>query len=148
CALFDFSFLETACVSGAGAKRAIEAFSGRALDKLKEQGICYAVRTNAAGEAVADLTIWRTGPSAFEIMSGRREDIADLMTQGADDVNIVDLAANRAVFALQGPRALDVLRKLADVTPVAALGYYRFASAEIAGIFCTVGRLGYTGEAG
>jgi len=148
CALFDFSFLECAQVSGPKAQSSLEAFCNRRLQNLKERQIFYALRTNARGEAVADLTIWRKGPSSFEVMSGRREEIIELRKQSCANMEVFDIGASRAVFALQGPRALDTLRKLGDVSRIAGLAYFGFATMEIADISCTVGRLGYTGESG
>ena len=79
CALFDFSFLECVRLDGKRARDVIEAFTGRSLEALAEREICYALRIGPAGEAIADLTVWRTGPDSFEVMSGRREDVADLL---------------------------------------------------------------------
>jgi len=148
CALFDFSFLECAQVSGPKALSSLEAFCNRWLENLKERRICYALHTNSRGEAVADLTIWRKGPSSFEVMSGRREEIIELLKQSCANMEVSDIGASRAVFALQGPRALDTLRKLGDVSRIAGLAYFGFTTMEIADISCVVGRLGYTGEPG
>src|SRR5271156_5612251 len=81
CALFDFSFLECARLEGQGARAVIEAFTGRSLEKLGVGRICYALRVGPTGQAIADLTIWRTGAESFDVMSGRSEDVADLLVQ-------------------------------------------------------------------
>src|SRR4030088_3097912 len=121
CALFDFSFLECARLQGPRACSIIETFAGRSLQALAEKQIFYALRVDAGGAMVADLTIWRTGAQTFDVMSGRREDVAAL---------------------------LDALRNLGDVGAVGRLEYFTFCDANLAGISCMVGRLGYTGEAG
>ena len=147
-ALFDFSFLECVKLQGPGALGAVEAFARRPLGTLAQNAIAYAIRTNSYGTAVADLTVWRTGPDAFEVMSGRREDILDLMACASEQVETTDLGAGRVVFAVQGPGALDALKTLGRLETIADLGYFQFAQAELSGVLCTVGRLGYTGEAG
>ena len=147
CALFDFSFLECARLEGPGAQGVIEALVGRPLASLAEKQIFYALRQNAGGALVADWTVWRAGPEAFEVMSGRREDIVDLLTLAGPQVKITD-KAGRAVFAVQGPGTLDALRKLGDVSRIERLSYFTFDRVDLAGIPCTIGRLGYTGEAG
>ncbi len=76
CALFDFSFLECARIEGGRARGAIEAFTGRSLDALDIGRICYALRVGADGAVGADLTVWRTGRETYDVMSGRREDVA------------------------------------------------------------------------
>jgi aminomethyltransferase len=147
CALFDFSFLECARIQGGGARQVLEDFTGRPLAALEIGKICYALRVSPAGEAVADLTIWRTGADRYEVMSGRREDIADLLA-GAEPVIAVSEVAGRASFALQGPASLDILRRLGAVDSIEPLPYFGFTDSTLHGIACRIGRLGYTGEAG
>ncbi len=81
-------------------------------------------------------------------MSGRHEDVVDLLACAGPGVKVIDTTAARTVFAVQGPGALDALRKLGDVRQIKPLRYFTFCRAHLAGIACTVGRLGYTGEAG
>jgi aminomethyltransferase len=145
-AVFDFSFLESVRLNGPGARAVVEAYVRRPLNKLARGAIAYAVRTDPS--AVADLTVWRTETDAYEVMSGRREDVIALMTSASAEVEVRDVGEDRAVFALQGPEVLDVLRQLGDVDRLASLPYFHFARMELAGIHCTVGRLGYTGEGG
>lgn len=148
CALFDFSFLECARLEGDRARNVIETFAGRPLAALREKEIFYTLRTGGGGEVIADWTVWRTGANSFDVMSGRREDVSDLLACAGPDLKITDLTKDRAVFAVQGPRTLEVLRQLSDTRAVESLKYFAFDRADVAGIPCTVGRLGYTGEAG
>jgi aminomethyltransferase len=147
CAFFDFSFLECARIQGGGARQVLEAFAGRALAVLEIGRISYALRVGAGGEAVADLTIWRVGADCYEVMSGRREDIADLLACAKPAVAVNEMA-NRSVFALQGPNSLGALRHLGRLDAIEALPYFGFTDATLDGIACRIGRLGYTGEAG
>ena len=118
------------------------------MEALAEGHICYALRVAPSGEVIADLTVWRTGAMAFEVMSGRREDIADLLAYSGSGVDVADMTAERATFAVQGPGSLDVLRQLGDAGPIEELRYFNFGPATLAGVACRIGRLGYTGEAG
>jgi len=147
CALFDFSFLDSARICGGTARQVVEAFTGRTLAKLPVGKIAYALRLGAAGEVLADLTIWRTDAETFEVISGRHEDIADLAGYAWPGVAMTELA-NRATFAVQGPASLDALRRLGAIDAVAALPYFGFTDTSLDGITCRVGRLGYTGEPG
>jgi aminomethyltransferase len=148
CALFDFSFLECARLEGDRARNVIETFTGRSMIALGEKEIFYALRVDRNGNVIADWTVWRTSTNSFEVMSGRHEDIVDLLACTDAGVKVTDLIADKATFAVQGPRSLDALRKLGDVGAVERLKYFTFDQAYIANIPCTVGRLGYTGEAG
>src|SRR6476661_5921445 len=147
-ALFDFSFLECAKLQGPGARSVVEAFVRRPLATLAQGAIAYAIRTDPYGTSLADLTVWRTGADAFEVMSGRREDILELMAGASAQVETTVLGEARVVFAVQGPGALDLLRTLGRLKTIADLRYFRFMQMELSGVACTVGRLGYTGETG
>ncbi|MGB8628216.1 MAG: hypothetical protein WCD69_02350 [Xanthobacteraceae bacterium] len=147
CALFDFSFLECTSIQGGGGRQIIETFAGRSLAALDIGKIAYALRVGPDGEAITDLTIWRIGADCYEVMSGRREDIADLLARAGGALAVAEVA-NRAIFALQGPNSLDVLRHLGRVDAIEPLPYFGFTDATLAGIACRIGRLGYTGEPG
>ena len=147
CALFDFSFLECARIEGGGTRQILETFAGRSLAALDIGKISYALRLNPDAEAVADLTIWRVAADCYEVMSGRREDITDLVAFAEPTIAVNDVA-DRATFALQGPDSLDVLRRLGRVDAIEPLPYFGFTDARIDGTVCRIGRLGYTGEAG
>ncbi len=148
CALFDFSFLECARVKGIHARRVIEAYTGRSLAAMNIGKIHYALRVNPARTLDADLTVWRTAEESYEVMSGRRADIVDLLGRADSGVEVTDIGRDIAVFALQGPRALEVLSRLADTARIERLDYFSFSEATLRGVACRIGRLGYTGEAG
>jgi aminomethyltransferase len=148
CALFDFSFLECARLTGIGARRVVEAFAGRSLATLEPGKIRYALRVNPTGEVAADLTVWRTGEDSYEVMSGRRAEITDLLRHADSSVAVADIGRDAAIFAVQGPRALEALSRLGDVSRIERLPYFSFSEASLNGVVCRIGRLGYTGEAG
>lgn len=148
CALFDFSFLECVRLAGARARRTVETFTGRSMAALATGQISYALRVDWHGNALADLTVWRTGHESFEVMSGRREDTADLLSSTGAGLEGAEMSGERAVLSIQGPASLAALLRLGVSGPVEQLRYFSFCSAAIAGIPCTVGRLGYTGEPG
>lgn len=147
-ALFDFSFLECGRLRGSDALSVVEAFVRRPLASLPNGAIAYAVRTDPRGMALADLTVWRTEIDTFEVMSGRREDIENLTACASPQVEITNLEGARAIFAVQGPGGFDVLNRLGCDDIIADLKYFRFRQVELGGAHCTVGRLGFTGEAG
>jgi hypothetical protein len=75
-------FLLSRVRAAGGARRARSHRSDhRALVKHLGKGkIAYAVRDDpTTGTLTADWTVWRTGDFSFEVMSGRREDIIDLL---------------------------------------------------------------------
>ncbi|HRY06546.1 MAG TPA: hypothetical protein P5114_05460 [Hyphomicrobiaceae bacterium] len=152
-ALFDFSFMSRAILSGPGAVRAIGTLTRRRIADMRVGAIRYAVRETLEGYLAADLTIWRVGSQTWEVMSGRPVDIADLAAAAADDglLEIRDLTAQTRIFAVQGPRALAAL--CPHLSPqaarrLAALPYYASGDFLLADTPVRIGRLGYTGERG
>lgn len=146
-ALFDFSFVARGRVSGPGALRAVQRLTTRRLDRLRPGHIAYGLREDATGRLLADLTIWRLDAETYELMSGRREDVRDLVAL-ADDCSAVDLSDETSIFAVQGPRALEALGSLGAPASLRDVPYFGHAAATLAGRPCTIGRLGYTGEPG
>jgi glycine cleavage system aminomethyltransferase T len=148
CALFDFSFMARARIEGPAARATLARFQPRPVDDLALGRIRYALRLNAHGAVAADLTIWNLGDGVYEVMSGRRQDIADLAALAPPGASCRDLTEETAIFAVQGPHALAALAAVADAGALATLPYFGASTAEVAGVACLIGRLGYTGERG
>lgn len=67
----------------------------------------------------------------------------------AMDASVCDLSAGTTCIEIQGPKSREILSKIADIDlSNAALPYFRFKNANVAGIDCLIARLGVTGELG
>lgn len=148
CALFDFSFVARTRITGPGALVAIGKLTTRRLDDMAPGSVRYALHTDADGGLVSDLTVWRFTDDCYEVMTGRREDLADLEGAARQGAECEELSHGTAIFAIQGPLALRALAGLADVGRLRTLPYFAHTVAEVGGVDCLIGRLGYTGEAG
>jgi glycine cleavage system aminomethyltransferase T len=147
-ALFDYSFIARGRIAGKAASAVLERFQPRPVADMAVGRIRYALRLGPGGAVESDLTIWRLDGETFEVMSGRREDIAALGALAGPDAAVEDLGATSAIFAVQGPATLDALAPLADRERLAAIPYFGHARIALAGVPCRIGRLGYTGEKG
>jgi aminomethyltransferase len=83
CALFDFSFVHRARVSGRNALREVESFQPREVRNMAIGQIRYSVKTDQQKRVRSDLTLWRVATDSFEIMSGFRDDILELLSLAA-----------------------------------------------------------------
>jgi glycine cleavage system aminomethyltransferase T len=150
-ALFDFSFMSAARVSGHYALKAIARITERRLDDMTPGRIRYALSCGPNGWLRSDLTIWNEGNDHYILISGCPDDVADLVdlarTMGKD-CSVEDLSDATAVLSVQGPKALHALDGLVDRERLRGLSYFGFAAFDIDGIPCLIGRLGYTGERG
>jgi aminomethyltransferase len=140
---------------------ALRAKSGRvedaalALERLVPQDIVavapgrqrYAQFTNENGGLLDDLMVANFGDHLFLVVNAacKKEDEAHLRAHLSDSC-IIDSLADRALIALQGPKAESALARLgADVT---AMKFMDAGPRKVAGFDCFVSRSGYTGEDG
>jgi aminomethyltransferase len=126
-----------------------------ALERLVPQDILalapgrqrYAQFTNDAGGMLDDLMVANFGSHLFLVVNAacRAEDEAHLRAQ-LSDTCIVEPLADRALIALQGPRAEALLAKFDPHAP--SMRFMDFGAHQVMGIDCFVSRSGYTGEDG
>ena len=63
------------------------------------------------------------------------------------NVSVVDRSDELALIAVQGPKAEELLQKMADIM-LSEIGFYQFKNGRIRGIKAQISRTGYTGEDG
>jgi aminomethyltransferase len=126
-----------------------------ALERLVPQDVLalgtrrqrYAQLTNEAGGILDDLMVANFGDHLFVVVNAacKEADEAHLRTHLSDSCRI-DSLSDRALLALQGPRAASVLAKFCAEAP--AMRFMDAGPHEVAGLDCFVSRSGYTGEDG
>jgi aminomethyltransferase len=133
--------------------------AARALERLVPQDVLaiapgrqrYAQFTNSSGGILDDLMIANLSSHLFLVVNAacKAGDEAHLRAHLSDDC-VIEQLADRALLALQGPKAESVLAKFCADAPA-----MRFMDAgphsvqiEGLGIECFVSRSGYTGEDG
>jgi aminomethyltransferase len=129
--------------------------AARALERLVPQDIVaiapgrqrYAQFTNADGGLLDDLMVANFGDHLFLVVNAacKAEDEAHLRANLSDDC-IIDSLADRALIALQGPKAEAALAKLCAEAP--SMKFMDAGPHRVAGLNCFVSRSGYTGEDG
>jgi aminomethyltransferase len=135
-----------------GALDAVEHLSMNEASKLAVGQAQYSAMLYPAGTFVDDVIVHRVGEDdfLFVINAGTREkDISWVRenTKGLDCV-VEDLSDAYTQLAIQGPRAVDVLRKLTDAN-LDAIKNYWFTHGTVCGLpERLIARTGYTGEDG
>jgi aminomethyltransferase len=129
--------------------------AARALEWLVPQDILalapgrqrYALFTNEAGGILDDLMVANFGDHLFLVVNAacKAEDEAHLR-EHLSDVCVVEPLRERALIALQGPKAESVLAKFDPEIP--AMKFMDTGPRRLAGLDCFVSRSGYTGEDG
>jgi aminomethyltransferase len=107
----------------------------------------YGYFTNEAGGIEDDLMLANRGDHLFVVINAacKDADIA-LMQAGLPEGVALEVITDRALLALQGPLAEDVLAGLNAA--VRDMRFMDVADLELAGAVCWVSRSGYTGEDG
>ena len=150
CGLFDVSHMGELVVSGPVAARAIDALITNDIRKLETGKAFYTVACNASGTILDDLIIYRLADERFLIVcnaSNRDKMQAHFRANLDPACQFEDRSDATALLALQGPRAVDVMRAL-SAEGLVALPRFSVAEAQLAGIDVTAARTGYTGEDG
>jgi len=107
----------------------------------------YAQFTNAAGGILDDLMVANFGDHLFVVVNAACKEADEAHLRAAlSDVCEIEVLANRALLALQGPKAEAVLAKFS--TDVPAMKFMDCGPRQVAGFDCFVSRSGYTGEDG
>ncbi len=129
--------------------------AARALERLVPQDILavphgrqrYAQFTSDTGGILDDLMVANFGDHLFLVVNAacKIEDEAHLRRH-LSDTCIIEPLPDRALIALQGPKAVEVLSKHAP--SVAAMKFMDAGPHKVLGIDCFVSRSGYTGEDG
>ncbi|HUW80706.1 MAG TPA: glycine cleavage system aminomethyltransferase GcvT [Acidocella sp.] len=136
-ALFDVSHMGQAEIADA---QAFEALVTGDITGLKPGRQRYTLLTNEAGGIIDDLMVANLGNRLQLVLNAGRKhtDLAHIQAHGVSITPKFD----RALLALQGPKAVEMLPE------AAALKFMEAATLSIVGLECIVTRSGYTGEDG
>ncbi len=145
--LFDVSHMGQLMLSGEGVDAALEALVPRDVTALAEGRMGYALLLNEEGGILDDLMITRTPMGLYLVVNGavKWEDIGHLREHLPDEINLSHME-DRALLALQGPKAVDALKRVAP--GVDALCFMEAGSFLWHHEPLWVSRSGYTGEDG
>jgi aminomethyltransferase len=146
--LFDVSHMGQARITGADPFRAFERLTPGDFRGLKAGRQRYSVLLNEAGGILDDLMAARPDENGlFVVVNGACKD-ADfaLMAQGLGPGGALEVLDDRALIAIQGPKAAEAFA--AHVPEAQRLAF--MDSAVLSGFGCDliVSRSGYTGEDG
>lgn len=153
--LFDVSHMGQAVLVGPDHEttaRALEAMVPSNMVELGRGRQRYTILLNAEGGVVDDLMVTRPVSEdldghLFLVVNASRKDVDyPLLRAGLPEGVRLDIVEDRALIALQGPEAVDVVARHAPAA--SELGFMSGDFMEFDGIGCHISRAGYTGEDG
>lgn len=148
--LFDVSHMGEVFVSGKDATAFLNKIVPQDIEKLDYEKAVYCQLPNKNGGLIDDLIIYKLGINNYLVIcnASRLDEDLNWMVRNKRgmEVKIDNLSHNYSLLAIQGPKAIDLVRKM---------GYnlehqisFTIKPAIIEGIKLLISRTGYTGEDG
>lgn len=145
--LFDVSHMGQVVLRGKDVDHWIETLVPGNIIDLKENHIRYSMFTNAEGGILDDLMITKRENDLFIVVNAacKSQDIAHMLSHMPDHITLTELN-DRALVALQGPKAAEVLARFSSGAD--EMDFMTYKEVTICGTACFISRSGYTGEDG
>ena len=142
--LFDVSHMGQVRITGNDAAARLETLVPGDIQGLAPGAMRYTQFTNPAGGILDDLIVTRRESDLFLVVNAavKAADIAHMRAHGFE----VEVLADRALMALQGPAAQAVMARLG--AGAEGLKFMHYGEFAVAGQAAFVTRSGYTGEDG
>jgi aminomethyltransferase len=152
--LFDVSHMGEIDVRGPRALELLQFLTPNDVSRLQVFQAQYSALMYPEGSAVDDCVIHRLGPDHFFICvnaANTENDFQYILSrnpfQNSSEVDVQDVSAQYSQLALQGPAAVEIMKKVSD-GDVEALKTYWFSPMTCCGVEGILARTGYTGEDG
>ncbi|MFB6119444.1 glycine cleavage system aminomethyltransferase GcvT [Halosegnis sp.] len=150
---FDVSHMGQIAVSGPDATELMNRLTTNDVTALSSGEAAYAAITNEAGHMIDDTVVYRLADDEYLFVpnAGHDEDVFDRWRGHRDEWDLEAVVENAteefAMFAVQGPDAVDTVDGLADGS-IKDIGRFSARWLAVAGADTLVARTGYTGEDG
>jgi glycine cleavage system T protein (aminomethyltransferase) len=148
--VFDVSHMGEFDVKGRAATEALQYLTPNDVGQLAEGQAHYSAFLTENGTYVDDLLVYRRGAHNYMLVvnaANTPKDFAWASSRVRGDVSIADRTDDVALLSVQGPRAGELVDRIA-AEPVTDLKYYAFRTGRVLGEPAVISRTGYTGEDG
>jgi aminomethyltransferase len=149
--LFDVSHMGELWLRGPGGIEAVDALVTNDVKNLPVGKAAYTCACNEGGTILDDLIVYRLAPEETLVVCNAGN-LAKMSAHfGAHvpkGIDYTDESAATVLIAIQGPKAVEILRAAAASPELLALKRFSLARGSVAGIAVLAARTGYTGEDG
>ncbi len=149
--IFDVSHMGEFLIRGKGALDLIQRVCSNDASKLTDGKAQYSCLPNETGGIVDDLIVYRKGEEDYLLVvnaSNIQKDWDWIKERNTGGVEMADISGETSLFAVQGPKATQVLQKLTDID-LSGIGFYHFTEGTIGGVDdVVISATGYTGAGG
>lgn len=152
CGLFDLGHMGRFHVVGPDAVRLVDRVATNHCAAIPPTAIRYALLCKEDGYPLDDFLVYREEENVYLVVNAANteRDLAWIREHGGGlDAEVRDLTEESGMLALQGPKSLEILKRMVADCDLDGLKYYRFAFGTVCGLpDVRISRTGYTGENG
>ncbi|QAT49166.1 glycine cleavage system aminomethyltransferase GcvT [Caproiciproducens sp. NJN-50] len=149
--LFDISHMGEIILEGKDALANLHHLLTNDFTSMYDGRVRYTLMCYEDGGVVDDLVVCRISETKYLLVvnaANRRKDAEWIRTHLTGEVRFEDVSDRVAQIALQGPKAPEILKKLAEESSIPQKYYTFVEKGTVGGVSCLVSRTGYTGELG
>lgn len=149
--LFDVSHMGEILCEGKDALANLQMILTNNFDNMTDGQARYSPMCNENGGTVDDLIVYKMAENRYFIVvnaANKDKDYQWMLKHQFGEATFTDVSDQYAQLALQGPRAMEILRKIAKEEDIPKKYYHAVFDAEVSGIPCIISKTGYTGEDG
>lgn len=147
--VFDVSHMGEFFIKGNDALNFVQYVTVNDASKLFPGRVQYSAMCYEDGGIVDDLLVYRLAEDEFMLVvnaSNIEKDFEWIIKNNKFDLDIKNESDEYSLLAVQGPRSLDVMKKVLNNN--LGLEYYHFTNTKISDVDVLISRTGYTGEMG
>jgi len=149
--VFDVSHMGEFMVEGINSLEFLQFVTSNDVSKLFPGKVQYTCFPNETGGIVDDLLVYMMAENSYMLVvnaSNLEKDWHWLMKNKPEGVEMKNISDEISLLAVQGPKAIEVMRDLTDLD-LEEMKYYSFKRGKIAGIEdVIISTTGYTGAGG
>jgi aminomethyltransferase len=148
--LFDVSHMGEVYLRGPKARETVAKLTTNTCESAPPGKAVYTLLCTPSGGVVDDCIFYKRADDDFMVIvnaSNIAKDIEWFREHASTECDVVDVSDATALIAVQGPKAVAMVDKLAGGS-LEQMPSFTFKDAEVAGVKCVVARTGYTGEDG
>ena len=149
--LFDVSHMGEVLCQGKDALANLQKLLTNDFTNMVDGQARYSPMCNENGGTVDDLIVYKRGDNDYFIVvnaANKDKDYQWMLDHQFGEVTFTDASSEYGQIALQGPKAMDILKKLTAEENIPKKYYHAVFDTEVAGIPCIISKTGYTGEDG
>ncbi|MDD3400683.1 MAG: glycine cleavage system aminomethyltransferase GcvT [Eubacteriales bacterium] len=150
--LFDVSHMGEVLIQGADAFRNVQNFVTVDVAEMTDGSVKYTPMCNYEGGVVDDILVYRVSDKCYYLVvnaSNRHKDVEWMKANLKGDAILTDISDTVGQIALQGPAAIELMKRCIDCDDNRPKKYYTFTiDGKLKGHRCLISRTGYTGELG